>query len=95
VEAKASISRYPDNSHQGCYSEEECIEVWQRLCLLGVHPHPVDPTVFDPLSARAALLVNTSPCKSARASGTLRAKHEEILDPVDKRPVKAEILADL
>jgi hypothetical protein len=66
--------------------------VWQRLCLLGVHPHPVDPAGFDLPSASAAAFANTSPRKSAPASGTPRLKREEKPDPVGKKP---ELLADL
>ncbi|KAJ7683286.1 hypothetical protein B0H14DRAFT_3535284 [Mycena olivaceomarginata] len=64
VEAKASLARYPDSSNQGCDTEEECIEVWQRLCVLGVHPHPTDPAFFAPPAESASAFVNTSPCKS-------------------------------
>ncbi|KAJ7707028.1 hypothetical protein B0H14DRAFT_3525879 [Mycena olivaceomarginata] len=92
AEAKAGIGRYPDNSNQGCFSEEECIEVWQRLCLLGVHPHPVDPAGFDLPSVSAAAFTNTSPRRSAPASGAPRLKREEKPDPVGKKP---ELLADL
>ncbi|KAJ7720205.1 hypothetical protein DFH07DRAFT_784451, partial [Mycena maculata] len=63
-EAKASITGYLDCSHQGCYSEEECIEVWQRLCVLGVHPHAVDPTYAPPCAASMSGFVNTSPRKT-------------------------------
>ncbi|KAJ7863654.1 hypothetical protein B0H14DRAFT_3607323 [Mycena olivaceomarginata] len=75
VEAKASLTGFPDHSNQGCHTEEECIEVWQRLCVLGVHPHPVDPAFFSPPSVSASALVNTSPRKSARPSGVTTVKH--------------------
>ncbi|KAJ7795071.1 hypothetical protein B0H14DRAFT_3555836 [Mycena olivaceomarginata] len=75
VEAKASLTGFPDHSNQGCHTEEECIEVWQRLCVLGVHPHPVNPAFFSPPSVSASALVNTSPRKSARPSGVTTVKH--------------------
>ncbi|KAF8168600.1 hypothetical protein K438DRAFT_1983742 [Mycena galopus ATCC 62051] len=79
-EAKASLTGYRDNSNQGCQTEEECIEVWQRLCLLGVHPHPVDPAVLG--FAPAALpepMVNASPRRSSQSRGAKTA-----MSPVKK-----------
>ncbi|KAJ7794070.1 hypothetical protein B0H14DRAFT_3497394 [Mycena olivaceomarginata] len=75
IEAKASLAGFPDNSNQGCHTEDECIEVWQRLCTLGVHRHPVDPAFLDPPAPAAnAPVVNISPRppKSARPSGSAR-----------------------
>ncbi|KAJ7464940.1 hypothetical protein B0H11DRAFT_2240369 [Mycena galericulata] len=71
VEAKASLSGYPNNSNQGCHTEEECIEVWQRLCVLGVHPHPVDPAFLTPPSNAAAAFLDTkqSPVKRETTPG--------------------------
>ncbi|KAJ7315234.1 hypothetical protein DFH08DRAFT_972257 [Mycena albidolilacea] len=67
IEAKASLRGFPDNSNQGCHTEDECIEVWQRLCRLGVHPHPIDPAFLDPPAptANATPVANISPRKSA------------------------------
>ncbi|KAJ7818602.1 hypothetical protein B0H14DRAFT_2601176 [Mycena olivaceomarginata] len=76
IEAKASLTGYPDSNHQGCKTEEECIEVWQRLCVLGVHPHPVDPSFFQPPSENALVFVNLSPRKS-HASSSANVKQED------------------
>ncbi|KAJ7785190.1 hypothetical protein DFH07DRAFT_763792 [Mycena maculata] len=84
IEAKASISGFADNSYQGCHTEAEAIALWQGLCPLGVHPHPVDPTMLVPPSASASAFVNTSPRKSVRPNAS----------PV-KRESSAEVLADL
>ncbi|KAJ7033113.1 hypothetical protein C8F04DRAFT_1184373 [Mycena alexandri] len=62
VEAKASLSGYPDSSNRGYYSVEECIEGWQKLCALGIHPHPVDPSKTRAPSVDTSR-VNTSPRK--------------------------------
>ncbi|KAJ7704265.1 hypothetical protein B0H14DRAFT_3526691 [Mycena olivaceomarginata] len=73
IEAKASLTGYPDASNQGCKTEEECIEVWQCLCTLGVHPHPADPSFFQPPSENASIFVDVSPRKShARSSANVK-----------------------
>ncbi|KAJ7825975.1 hypothetical protein B0H14DRAFT_3088526 [Mycena olivaceomarginata] len=106
VEAKASLARYPDSSNQGCDTEEECIEVWQCLCVLGVHPHPTDPAFFAPPAESASAFVNTSPRKS-RAFASPSGKREaspvkgERTDVVKREetprrtPATPELLADL
>jgi hypothetical protein len=37
------VTGYPSNGHKGHHSYAGCVREWQQLCLLGVHPHPVDP----------------------------------------------------
>ncbi|KAJ7678416.1 hypothetical protein B0H14DRAFT_2655926 [Mycena olivaceomarginata] len=88
IEANASLTGYPDASNQGCNTEEECIEVWQRLCVLGVHPHPVDPSFFQPPSEGASAFVNLSPRKS-HASGSANVKPEH--SPVKRDTGKAKV----
>ncbi|KAJ7782427.1 hypothetical protein DFH07DRAFT_949231 [Mycena maculata] len=96
-EAKASITNYLDGSHQGCYSEEECIDVWQRLCMLGIHPHAVDP-VYAPPACRA------SPVKKEGGSGHLAPSDPQlladlkrfcspILPPANSSPRKGALVA--
>lgn len=70
---------------------EECIDGWQQLCPLGIHPHPVDPQFArtpTPLvrtpTPDAPRFVNTSPRK--------RAAHAA---PVTPREDKTQVLADL
>ncbi|KAJ7429265.1 hypothetical protein B0H11DRAFT_1945400 [Mycena galericulata] len=96
IEAKASLSGYPDNSNQGCNTEEECIEAWQRLCILGVHPHPVDPAFLTLPSNGAAAFVNTSPRKSTRPSAST-PKLDTKQSPVKREttPGNTQLLADL
>ncbi|KAJ7713235.1 hypothetical protein B0H16DRAFT_1743563 [Mycena metata] len=48
VEAKASLTGYPDSSNRGYDSVEDCVDARQRLCTLGVHPHLVDPIFASP-----------------------------------------------
>ncbi|KAJ7807748.1 hypothetical protein B0H14DRAFT_3482935 [Mycena olivaceomarginata] len=43
LEAKASVSGFPDNSYGGYHTVEDCIDAWQQLCRWGLHPHAVDP----------------------------------------------------
>ncbi|KAJ7028783.1 hypothetical protein C8F04DRAFT_1265535 [Mycena alexandri] len=79
VEAKASLSGYPDNSNRGYNSIEECVEAWQGMCTLGVHPHPVDPACAKP-AAPVASWVNTSPRKP-RGYASSPVKREALMDP--------------
>ncbi|KAJ7605671.1 hypothetical protein DFH06DRAFT_1348523 [Mycena polygramma] len=76
LEAKASLSGYPDSGNCGCNSIEECVEIWQRLCVLGIHPHPVDPAFLRPPSSSAAAFVNTTPRKMAAHGRTSPIKKE-------------------
>ncbi|KAJ7718492.1 hypothetical protein DFH07DRAFT_973280 [Mycena maculata] len=96
LETKVSITGYHDNSYQGCHTEQECVEVWQRLCVLGVHPHPVDPVFMTPPSASAAQFVNVSPRKSAQTAGS-PVKKEVKKEGASRRvpPSDPQVLADL
>ncbi|KAJ7076250.1 hypothetical protein B0H15DRAFT_955776 [Mycena belliarum] len=95
AEAKASISGYPDSENQGFDSEEEGINTWQLLCILGMHPHPVDPAFTAQPSARAVNISpeNLSPQKSAHKSARAPA-----LTPIKREAPATEnmqVLADL
>ncbi|KAJ7450239.1 hypothetical protein B0H11DRAFT_2246807 [Mycena galericulata] len=91
-EAKASISGYPDFSHQGCQTEDECIDVWQRLCALGIHPHPADPALTILPGEGAAPFVNISPRKT-RGKTDSPVKRETTPGP--STGGNAQLLADL
>jgi hypothetical protein len=100
LEAQASLSGYPNSANRGYQTEGECIEAWQGMCVLGIHPHPVDPAFMKPPTARAAAFVNTSPRKSSRASSsTGRGPAEQ--SPMKREgtpgraPADAQLLADL
>ncbi|KAJ7840484.1 hypothetical protein B0H14DRAFT_3458020 [Mycena olivaceomarginata] len=47
--ASASVTGYPSAGNKGFHTIDECIEAWQTMCPLGVHPHPVEPTTPLPL----------------------------------------------
>ncbi|KAJ7204883.1 hypothetical protein B0H12DRAFT_1080429 [Mycena haematopus] len=89
-EAKESLSGYPGNSNHGCYTVEECIEVWQRLCTLGVHPHPVEPREAQRPSASASDPFRPSPKKSGHTSTTSPEPCEES-DGTGKRASKSPV----
>ncbi|KAJ7446062.1 hypothetical protein FB451DRAFT_1412422 [Mycena latifolia] len=103
-EAKASLTGYPNSGNQGFYSEEECIDAWQAMCVLGLHPHPVDPTFMKPPSSSSAGFVNVSPRKSAQ-QGTppppprsSPIKREGVGSPVKREGARVgdpQVLADL
>ncbi|KAJ7475544.1 hypothetical protein B0H11DRAFT_1917721 [Mycena galericulata] len=98
VQAKASITGFPDYSHQGCSSEEEAIDVWQRLCVLGIHPHPVDPAFAISPSASAARFVDTSPRKRPAKSTSASAHKSFKQEGAGDSPAAAanlKLLADL
>ncbi|KAJ7119396.1 hypothetical protein C8R46DRAFT_1238672 [Mycena filopes] len=65
LEAKTSLAGFPDSSNRGYNTIDECVEAWQQLCLLGIHPHPVDPARLEPaaIPPGTAGFVNTSPRK--------------------------------
>ncbi|KAJ7754863.1 hypothetical protein B0H16DRAFT_1458898 [Mycena metata] len=41
--AKISLTGYAGSGNKGFDTIGECVEAWQSMCPLGVHPHPVDP----------------------------------------------------
>ncbi|KAJ6463638.1 hypothetical protein C8R47DRAFT_1079922 [Mycena vitilis] len=101
-EAKASLSGYPDSANRGYDTKEECIDAWQKLCVLGIHPHPVDPAYLSLPSARASVFVNTSPRKSRvsiikpKAEDSVSAKGEAPpLMPAGSAAGRTELLANL
>ncbi|KAJ7910756.1 hypothetical protein B0H13DRAFT_1876474 [Mycena leptocephala] len=101
LEAKASLTGFPDSSNRGCNSEEECVVAWQKLCCLGIHLHPVDPAFVTVPTASASAFVNTSPRKSGnRPSSAVVVKRRGSLVKRETTPRpsgngNAQLLADL
>ncbi|KAJ7802392.1 hypothetical protein B0H13DRAFT_1931914, partial [Mycena leptocephala] len=101
LEAKASLTGFPDGSNRRYDSKDECIAAWQTLCPLGIHPHPVDPKLLTLPTASASAFVNTSPRKSAHRAGnsgvlkqgTSPVKREATPGPSGEG--NAKLLADL
>jgi hypothetical protein len=72
------VSGYPGAGNKGFHTVEECINAWQTMCPLGVHPHPVEPTtplpveptvpvkVEEPRSSPRTALPPRSPRTAAR-----------------------------
>ncbi|KAJ7665758.1 hypothetical protein B0H17DRAFT_1210765 [Mycena rosella] len=84
-EAKASLSGFSGSGNRGYHSEEECIDGgWQQMCVLGIHPHPVDPAFLTPPSPSASSIVNVSPRKSSQKTGRAPAV------PPRPSPIKRE-----
>ncbi|KAJ7660087.1 hypothetical protein DFH06DRAFT_1130000, partial [Mycena polygramma] len=46
--AKTSLTGYPGSGNKGFDTIPECIDYWQAMCPLGIHPHPVDPVLSAP-----------------------------------------------
>ncbi|KAJ7829015.1 hypothetical protein B0H14DRAFT_3465978 [Mycena olivaceomarginata] len=63
--ADASLSGYPGSGNKGFHTIEECIDAWQTMCPLGVHPHPVEPT--PPTKVE-------EPCSTVQLHSTLRTE---------------------
>ncbi|KAJ6469661.1 hypothetical protein C8R47DRAFT_1078031 [Mycena vitilis] len=103
LEAKASLSGYPDSGNRGFNSIDECIDAWQKLCVLGIHPHPVDPDFLSVPDESASAFVNTSPRKSRTlraptrdaSSASASTKVERLAAPTRTASEKAQVLADL
>jgi hypothetical protein len=104
LEVKASLSGYPHSANWGYHSIDECVEAWQGMCPLGIHPHEVDPEYLPTPSASQAAFVNTSPRKSAQRgsapapSGKAKAGPSGVkreLTPARPREDSAQVLADL
>ncbi|KAJ7859274.1 hypothetical protein B0H13DRAFT_1901523 [Mycena leptocephala] len=65
--AKTMVDGYPDSTFRGHHTVEGCTREWQLHCALGVHPHPVDPS-----------LGNTAPGTVTPARGTGRPVDDEL-----------------
>ncbi|KAJ7855818.1 hypothetical protein B0H13DRAFT_2357661 [Mycena leptocephala] len=46
--AKTMVEGYPQSAFRGHHTVEGCTREWQIHCGLGVHPHPVDPSLQSP-----------------------------------------------
>ncbi|KAJ6451079.1 hypothetical protein C8R45DRAFT_1113801 [Mycena sanguinolenta] len=103
---KAMITGFRNGAYRGHYSVEGCIREWQLHCVLGVHPHPVDPQL-----ARAALgpasLPSSSPTKTLSSSlvmmpaglgrvvdGPLQAQLKQFCMPNIRRDADEASIAD-
>jgi hypothetical protein len=96
VEAHASLMGYPGSGNSRFNSREKCVDAWQDSCVLGIHPHPVDPAFMRPPSASTASFVNTTLRKSTpRPSGTSPVKEEMRDGKQVGTPANAQLLADL
>ncbi|KAJ7780553.1 hypothetical protein DFH07DRAFT_765086 [Mycena maculata] len=52
---KAAVVGFEGSSHKGYRTRGECVDAWQSMCRLGVHPHQVDPAyIRAPDSAHGA-----------------------------------------
>ncbi|KAJ7853403.1 hypothetical protein B0H13DRAFT_1904079 [Mycena leptocephala] len=93
-QAQASLTGFPECANRGYHSITECINTWQGLCVLGIHPHPVDPEFTGTPSANAAAFVNTSPrklrAKSKPASPVKAAASEPLLQAHPSLPTQPE-----
>ncbi|KAJ6489289.1 hypothetical protein C8R47DRAFT_1215639 [Mycena vitilis] len=72
LQAKSSVTGFPHSAHRGYDSVDECIEAWQRLCPLGIHPHPVDPQLTRTPTPDATPFVNISPRKGRMGSQVVK-----------------------
>ncbi|KAJ7847178.1 hypothetical protein B0H13DRAFT_2362603 [Mycena leptocephala] len=86
--AHASVTGYPAAGNKGFNTLNECTEAWQKMCPLGVHPHPVEPVLREHAGATVSAVAETPPPKSAGKTPTSATK------PVPK-PKREEIPAEL
>ncbi|KAJ7920722.1 hypothetical protein B0H13DRAFT_1867226 [Mycena leptocephala] len=100
VEAKASLDGFPGSGNRGYNSLDECNDAWQGMCVLGIHPHPVDPLFLRMPSPSASTFVNTAPRKSRALTASGSAVQEEgasarAASKKKEGPADAQLLADL
>ncbi|KAJ6530770.1 hypothetical protein B0H19DRAFT_1082481 [Mycena capillaripes] len=43
---KAVVDGYPSGAQRGHQTMKSCVAEWQQHCVLGVHPHPMDPALL-------------------------------------------------
>ncbi|KAJ7601618.1 hypothetical protein DFH06DRAFT_1352392 [Mycena polygramma] len=97
IEAKASLTGYPHSGNRGFNSVPECVDAWQGLCVLGIHPHPVDPLFMRPPSPGATIFVNSTPRRSTHRREPSRSPIKaEQQDGTPRRGAgNPQLLADL
>ncbi|KAJ7156209.1 hypothetical protein C8R46DRAFT_1294775 [Mycena filopes] len=65
--AKTSLSGFKGSGNKGFNTVEECIEAWQAMCPLGIHPHPVEPPRLR-VGPQQTLAAPSSPAPSSPPS---------------------------
>ncbi|KAJ7029961.1 hypothetical protein C8F04DRAFT_1187135 [Mycena alexandri] len=101
LEAKAQLTGFHNSSNRGYHTMDECVEAWQALCCLGLHPHPVDPAYVTIPPPQTTPFVNTSARKSTpktaqKNSGYSPVKREKREGtPGASTAGNAQLLADL
>ncbi|KAJ7099208.1 hypothetical protein C8R44DRAFT_888665 [Mycena epipterygia] len=82
--AQTMISGHPNAAHKGHHSYAACQAEWQQHCLLGVHPHPVDPKASSSgqIAGTPRRRRPSSTPPSRRTSGA--ARHGVALVPVTR-----------
>ncbi|KAJ7666195.1 hypothetical protein DFH06DRAFT_1323325 [Mycena polygramma] len=91
IEAKASLTGYPHSGNRGFNS------VPDYGCVLGIHPHPVDPLFMRPPSPGATIFVNSTPRRSTHRREPSRSPIKaEQQDGTPRRGAgNPQLLADL
>ncbi|KAJ7898801.1 hypothetical protein B0H13DRAFT_1884165, partial [Mycena leptocephala] len=77
--AKTMVEGYPQSTFRGHHTVEGCTREWQIHCGLGVHPHPVDPSLQSPLRNTNASRARARPVDPElqalfQQAGTLHAR---------------------
>lgn len=66
------VTTFPSGAQRGHHTVEGCVQEWQVHCTLGVHPHPVDPSLTDE-GAPAANTSQISDSASVSSSSSVTA----------------------
>jgi hypothetical protein len=69
------VTGYPAAGNKGFNTLNECTEAWQKMCPLGVHPHPVEPVLPEYARATVSAVVETPPPKSTGKTRTSATKY--------------------
>ncbi|KAJ7074819.1 hypothetical protein B0H15DRAFT_806620 [Mycena belliarum] len=93
------VQGYSGAAHRGHASVPDCIEEWQRHCILGAHPHPVDPALelALPLASETSPPIALALWNAASNPCGTNARRAYSQSPSKKaaRPVEEGLQADL
>ncbi|KAJ7433905.1 hypothetical protein B0H11DRAFT_2258995 [Mycena galericulata] len=59
--AKSMVDGFPQGAQSGHQTRAGCVREWQQHCVLGVHPHPVDPRRAGSAAGSASASLTQTP----------------------------------
>ncbi|KAJ7460128.1 hypothetical protein B0H11DRAFT_2242352 [Mycena galericulata] len=98
--AKSMVDGFPQGAQSGHQTRGGCVQEWQEHCVLGVHPHPVDPRRAGSAAASSSASLTQTPRRGTgrRIDPSLQEDLQKycmpILSPPSPPPSRIQIDSD-